>query len=80
MALVSLTVRGERTQFGTSLKRKASEVQAIDDSCIKRAVPSVCKNEAYTDGLVNSKVTADAGDGVVYLFVTETVSAISALS
>lgn len=80
MALVALTVRRERPAVIGSGKNLASVEYAVDDSTIKLGVPSVCKKDGKSDGLVNSKVTIVAGDEKTYLWCTETVTEILALS
>lgn len=80
MSLQPLTVRRSREKFGRATNF-SSESQTYDVSRIISAVPSVCKKDGISDGLVNSKVTLDQGDGanVLYLWCTETVAAIEQL-
>ncbi len=80
MALVALTVRRKRQLIGRSGKNYDSVEFAVDDSAIKMAEPSICKKDGVSDGLVNSVATVEVGDGVLNLWVTETVTAILALS
>lgn len=81
MALVSLTVRRARTKLGNGTNF-ASVARAVNDSRIIQAVPSICKKDGTSDGLVNSVVEVDNGNGtdILYLWCTETVSAIAALT
>jgi len=79
MALVSLNVKREQPQFGRG-KNYATEEWAVDDSQILKAVPSVSKKGNITDGEVQSKVTYMDGDRRSYLYVTDTVTTILALS
>ena len=80
MSLVALTVRRDRPSPIGTAKNKASVEYAVDDSVIKQAVPSLCKKDGVSDGLVNSKVTILIGNSKSYLWVTETVTDIIALS
>lgn len=80
MALVALTVRRTRPKTLGSAKNYDSVEFAVDDSTIKLAVPSVCKKDGVSDGLVNSKVENVVGGEVTYLWVTEDITAILALS
>ena len=70
----------KRQVLNGSGKNKASVEYAADDSVIKFAVPSVSKKDGVSDGLVNSKVTISVGNKETYLWVTETVTDILALS
>lgn len=79
MAIVQLTVRRERKENGRGIN-KASEVQGVNDAFVKRVIPSVCKKEGVSDGLVNAMVEISDAHGVVYLWTTETVSTILTLS
>jgi hypothetical protein len=78
-ALISLTVRREREihRHGRNL---ASEVQVVNDTTVVRVVPSICKKEGVSDGLVNSRVTINDGTGITYLWCTQDVATISALT
>jgi len=81
MTLVSLTVRRERTKLGRGTNH-ASVVRVVDDTRIIQAIPSVCKKDGISDGLVNSVVEVDNENGpdILYLWVTQDVTAIAALT
>jgi hypothetical protein len=80
MSLQQLTVRRAKTHFGRG-KNYDSESQTYAVERIISAVPSICKKDGVSDGLVNAKVTIDTGQGanVLYLWVTETAAAVEAL-
>jgi len=80
MALVALNVRRARKPNMAGKNYSTTTEFAVDDSAIKLATPSVCKKDTVSDGLVNAKVTIDIGGEVQYLWVTETVTNILALS
>lgn len=80
MTLVSLTVRRERRGTAKSAKNYDSVAFGVDDENIVLVVPSVCKKDGYSDGLVNSKVTVFDGDDRMQLWCTETVAQVVALS
>jgi len=81
MALVPLIVRCEKDQPVGRSKNLASVSYIVDSSRIL-AVPSVCKKNGTSDGLVNSKVILDvSGNGnQKHLWCTQTVVEIAALS
>ena len=79
MALVSLNVKQEQPQFGRG-KNYATEEWAVESTQITRAVPSVSKKGNVTDGEVQSKVTLMEDGEKTYLYVTDTVTTILALS
>jgi hypothetical protein len=62
-------------------KNYSSESQTYATERIISAVPSICKKDGVSDGLVNSKVTIDVGQGanVLFLWCTETAAAVEAL-
>jgi hypothetical protein len=82
MTLVSLTIRRKREKLTGSAKNFSSEAQVYNDTRIISAVPSICKKDGTSDGLVNSLVTIDQNEGsnTILLWCTETVSAVAALS
>lgn len=81
MALVALNVRRKRQLIGRQGTNYSTTTEfAVDDSAIKLAVPSICKKDGVSDGLVNSKVSVTLGNQIVDLWVTETVTEILALS
>jgi hypothetical protein len=82
MALAEITVRRRKEKLNGSAKNYASESQAYDTTRFISAIPSICKKDGQVDGLVNAMVEVDQGDGAntVVLWVTETVTAVAALS
>lgn len=81
MALVALNVRRTRPALNGSGKNYDTTTEiAVDDSAIKLAIPSICKKDGKSDGLVNSKVDITVGGKTSYLWVTEDITAILALS
>lgn len=82
MSLVSLTVRGSKRKFDRSIKNFSSEAQGYDDTRIISVVPSLCKKDGVTDGLVVSRVQIDDGNGEnqLSLWVTQDVATIVALT
>jgi hypothetical protein len=78
MSLHPLTVR-RRHEYGRAGKNYASESQTYASERIIYAIPSLCKKEGVTDGLVNSQVRIDDMHGGTELWVTQTVAEIAAL-
>jgi hypothetical protein len=78
MSLQPLTVR-RKHEYGRSGKNYASETQTYATERIISAVPSICKKEGVSDGLVNSEVLIDDGHGNTKLWCTETAAEIEAL-
>jgi hypothetical protein len=80
MALVSLTAR--KVRYGTAKSGKLYDSVAfgVDDENIVLVVPSICKKDGVSDGLVNSKVTVFDGDDRMQLWCTQTVTEVVALS
>jgi len=77
MSLELLTVRRKKNSLRS--KNYASESQAYEISRIIYAIPSVCKKDGISDGLVNAEVCIDGGAGNnIVLWVTETVATIEA--
>lgn len=79
MALVQLTVRRSKLNERSG-KNKDSETQTIDDAIGLYAIPTLCKKEGISDGLVNSEVKWAMGRDIHKVWVTETVDEIAALS
>lgn len=80
MSLQTLTVRRVREHLKRG-RNYSSEGQAYDTTRMISVVPSVCKKDGASDGLVNAKVTIDIGQGanVLYVWTTETAAAIEDL-
>lgn len=79
MALVTITVRRKRVVPIGEAKNYDSVALVLDASKIE-AVPSVCKKDGVSDGLVNSLVTVEKNIGKTYYWVTQTVTEIAALT
>lgn len=84
MALTTVTVRGVRMGFNGRFTSVSSETQGVETTAIRYFVPALCKsgNSSGIDTLVNSKIYLQAGSPyeTIELWVTETVSAIAALT
>lgn len=80
MAIVTVTMRRKREENGRGINYSTSTAIALDDSAIKLVIPSVCKREGVSDGLVNSEVQVVIGNRLIHLWCTETVAAIAALT
>jgi hypothetical protein len=80
MSLVPVNVRRAREANCRGINYSTTTVFAVDDSVIKLAVPSICKREGVSDGLVNSMVTISIDGHITYLWCTDTVTTIYGLS
>ena len=82
MTLVALNVYRQGKKFGSMSNHSTAAAWTVDDSEIKAAIPSVCKTDSGTHGLVNSLVVVDSGivGNPYHLYCAETTAAIAALS
>lgn len=81
MSVEALTVRRARYQFESRGRNYSSESQGYATERIVSAIPSVCKKDGASDGLVNSHVIIDTGStkGYLNLWCTETATEVIAL-
>jgi len=78
VSLQSVTVTRARQKMRRAVNY-ASEVWAINTDKVISIIPSVCKKDGIVDGITNSRVRIDVGDGpsdYLDLWCTETVAAI----
>ena len=81
MTLQSVTVTRARQKMRRATNY-SSETWAINTDKIITIIPSVCKKDGIVDGITNSRVRIDVGDGpsdYLDLWCTETVAAIEGL-
>jgi hypothetical protein len=80
MAQIVLTMRRYREENGRGINYATSTAITAEDSAVKLSIPSVCKKEGVSDGLVNSHVQLEIGGKRIHLWCTETVAAIANLT
>lgn len=78
MSIETITVRRSKEKFKRG-KNLASETHALSTETLLEAVPSICKKDGQSDGLVNSKITISVGGRIIEKWLTEDVAAIIAL-
>ena len=78
MSLVAVTVRRAKKK-GFNAKNESSATYALGSENVLMAIPSLCKTDAGTDGLVNSHVIAKIDGETWDLWVSQTATEIAAL-
>ena len=80
--LVALTVYRSGKKFGQRSNHSTAQTWGAGTNAIQVAIPSVCKTDAGTHGLVNSLVIVESGEvgNPYHLYCSQTATEVAALS
>jgi len=81
MALQALTVYRSGKKWDSKTNHSTAVTWGASDDAIKVAIPSVCKTDVGTHGLVNSLVIVDSGEpnNPYHLYCNQTAAEVAAL-